>query len=362
MARLSILVPFALAGCGNVVGLGGSPTPLARIQVEVSGDPIPPAAHLRVALVWGAQWLPEPFCVLPPESAAAAAVIQAGCRDSFGFVPKRVAANIALAPGTPVTLELFDLPAADVMVGDVTARVAYGSLVVYDDRNDNGTLELRQGERVPPGSGPDAGIDLGDAGPVGPADVVCGASFLSMTRPDQRIAFREGDFNAAAAFYPRQGCPPPPRGFSVLAAGGFSEAAALAAILAGQLPPEDPQTCAEVGLDQSVVSIAISDPAAATQVACLPRGTNGIPRYRDPPAEAPDLTNRTWACAGLPDLGSPGQPSPGGVTQLVVSGPPTNACKSLTHYVLRGCDNDPNCASPEWDFTATPPSWWPCSH
>jgi hypothetical protein len=360
MARLSLAGLAALAACGDLMGFGGPPTPLAQVRVDVTGDPGPSVAHLRVALVWGAQWLPEPFCILPPESPAAAAAIAAGCPDSFGFVPKRVAANVAVTPGTTVTLDLFDLPAADVMVGDVTARVAYGSLVLYDDRNDNGTLELRQGERVPPGS--DAGIDSSDAGPLGPADVVYGASFVSMTMPDRRVAFREGDFNAAAAFYPRQGCPPPPAGFSILLAGGFTREAALAAILAGHLPAEDPQTCAQGVLAQMSVAIPVADPAAVAQVACLPRASNGITRYREPPAQPPDLAGRVWACAGLPDLGSPGGTPPASdPPQLVIAGPSQNACKSLTHYTLRGCDNDAKCAAPEWDRTASPPSWWPCS-
>jgi hypothetical protein len=360
MARLTVAVLVAVAGCGDLVGFGGAPTPLAQINVDVTGDPGPGVAHLRVALVWGGQWLPEPLCILPAESPAAAAAIAAGCPDSFGFVPKRVAANAAVTPGTPAAVGLFDLPAADVMVGDVTARVAYGSLVVYDDRNDNGTLDLRQGERVPPSS--DAGIDLADAGPAGPADVVYGASFVSMTRPDQRVAFREGDFNAAAAFYPRKGCPPPPKAFSILAAGGFTEEAALAAILLGQLPAEDPQTCAQSALDQVTVTISVADPADVAQVACLPRASNGVTRYREPPAQAPDLVGRVWACAGLPDLGGAGgAPAASGQRQLVIAGPSTNACKSLTHYTLRGCDNDATCAAPEWDRTASPPSWWPCS-
>ena len=46
--------------------------------------------------------------------------------------------------------------------------------------------------------------------------------------------------------------------------------------------------------------------------------------------------------------------------QLVVSGLPTDHCKGLTHYTLRGCREDVSCAVPDWDFTANRPSWWPC--
>ena len=138
-------------GCGKPVELGGPVTPLAKVHVQTSGD-LPPGSaadggsstpQLHVALVWGLQWLPEPFCVLPPESPEVAAVAATGCRDSFGFVPDRAGADAPLEPGVPATLSLINFPAADVMVGDLTARIAYASLVVYDDRNSNGTLDVR---------------------------------------------------------------------------------------------------------------------------------------------------------------------------------------------------------------------------
>src|SRR6185369_9462206 len=179
---------------------------------------------LRVALVWGAQWLTEPFCVLPAESPEAAAVIDAGCRDPFGFVPAAVSVGVPIDVDVPTTLTLVQLPSADVMVGDVTARVAYGSLVVFDDRDDSGTLELAMPQRAPSGGRQGRPPQGGTTS----ADVIYGASFLTMTVPDQRVAYREGAFDAASAFYPRAGCElPPPPGFSVLAAGGFSAAAGL---------------------------------------------------------------------------------------------------------------------------------------
>ena len=139
--------PLLVAACGELKGFDGEAPPLATFQVVFQGDlaPLRPAGvtdvhALRVALVWGAQWLTEPFCVLPAESAEAAAVIDAGCRDPFGFVPAAVSVGVPIAVDVPATLTLTQLPAADVMVGDVTARVAYGSLVVFDDRDDSGTL------------------------------------------------------------------------------------------------------------------------------------------------------------------------------------------------------------------------------
>jgi hypothetical protein len=178
-----------------------------------------------------------------------------------------------------------------------------------------------------------------------------------MTQPDQRLAVREGAFSAAAAFYPRGGCSAPPQGFSILSAGGFSMADAMAAVLRGELPQEDPASCAQAPLDAALVRIPLQSPAPLRQLACMPHNDGGSTRYREPSGTAPDLTERPWACVGLPSFG---EPPADGALQLVAAGLPTDACKSLTHWVLRGCEDDPACATPEWDQSATPPDWWPC--
>ncbi len=351
------LTALLLAGCGNVTGFGGAVPPLATIPVQTSGDfsavALPGAANpeLHIALVWGNQWLTEAFCIVPPDNQSVAAVVAAGCRDPFGFVPDRVAASVAVDPGVPATIELADLPGADVMVGDVTARVAYGSFVIYDDRDHDGTLTLSVPNRL-------GGRDM-----MGPPtmykpspDVVYGASFVTMTAPDTRLAYREGGFNEAAAFYPRRNCGDPPPAFSLVSAGGFSAADAIAATAAGMLPPEDPNTCHE-GPTTDGVTIAFQPPSAVHEVQCVERSTDSSIRYREPPADPPDMTKRTVACAKVPDFGTG---TANGAIQLVISGRSDDQCQSLTHYVLRGCRQDPSCAVPDWDITATPPSWWPC--
>jgi hypothetical protein len=347
----------ALGGCSDLSGFGGAAAPLATVQVHVSGDiasVAPPgsgAATLRVALVWGAQWLTEPLCILPPDDTSAATVIAAGCRDPFGFVPDRVAVDAPVAADGSAALDLFDLPAADVMVGGVTARVAYASVVVYDDRDGNGTLTLGRSNRL-------RGRD--DGPPQDPAmqtiDRVYAASFVTMTAPDRRLAFREGGFDKAAAFYPRSGCGDPLPSFSIVSAGGFSAQAAIAATLAGMLPPEDPAACSEQPIE-APVELTLQPPVPLHELACAERADDSSVRYREPPADAPDLSNRTFACVKVPDFGS-GKAT--GMLQLAISGRSDDSCVGLTHYVLRGCRNDATCNVPRWDITATPPSWWPC--
>ena len=359
-ATLAVAVLVA-TGCGDLKGLGGPAPPLVTFQVEATGDlgplrplGVPSDVSLQVALVWGAQWWAEPFCFLPPESPAVAAVIAAGCRNPFSFVPASVSASVPVTTGTPQPLSLYALPSTDLLVGTISSRVGYASLVFYDDRDGDGTLGLSTSHPTAGGGrGPDE-EDMPDS-----ADLIYGASFVTMTEPDQRVAFLQGAFDSTSAFYPRNGCAdPPPDGFSVLTTGGFSAAAGLAASAAGTLPAEDPTTCSTQTPDAALISIAAQSPGQVTEVSCVERSSDGSTRYRQPPADAPDFSRRVTACAHLPSFGGP---PPMDLIQLVVSGRPTDRCKGLTHYTLRGCREDVFCAVPDWDFTANPPAWWPCN-
>jgi hypothetical protein len=357
------LAMLLAAGCGKLEGFGGPAPPLATFNVVLHGE-LPTLGgsaagiqNVRVALVWGEQWLTEPFCVLPAESPEAAAVIDAGCRDPFGFVPATASVSVPIEVDVPTTLTLVQLPAADVLVGDVTARVAYGSLVVFNDIDDSGALELARPRRLPGRGSREPPPEPGDTS----LDFIYGASFVTMTAPDQRVGYREGGWNPASAFYPRAGCDPPPPGFSVLTAGGFSAATALASTLAGTLPPEDPSTCLAVQPpDGTTIEIDAQNSRDLQELLCDERTTDSSVRYREPPADAPDLATRTMACAHLPAFETGGGSPASGLIQLVISGRADDRCKSLTHYTLRGCREDVNCALPDWDFTANPPSWWPC--
>lgn len=347
---------LALAGCGELEGFGGEVPPLTTLQFQVTGDfesvRVPGATdeRLRVAVVWGAQWLPEPMCFLPPESSEVAAVLAAGCRDPIGFVPDRAADTVAIVPNKPGSISLFELPSADVMVGDVTSRIAYAALVVFDDRNGSERLELGRSRNF-----------IGDGGPAPPpeqpVDIVYGSSFVSMTEPDVRVVLREGGYNERAAFYPRSGCGTPAPGFSIAAAGGFTLEAAIAATLAGKLPPQDPATCRESTTEEAVVPVPLRAAAEVAETGCLGRRADSSVRYRQPPVDPLDLTNRVSACAKVPDFGTGEAAS---LVQWIVSSRSEERCKGMYHYVLRGCEEDATCALPEWDITATPPAWWPC--
>ena len=385
MAAVKRLTLLAVAACGNVQGFGGPVPPLASFTVEATGDLASVrlagdtgTPHLRLALVWGRQWLVEPMCIFPLDSRDDAtmvhALIDAGCRDPFGFVPAVVAANVDITPNVPTELDLFGLPGADVMVGDLTARVAYGSFVVYNDRTDpggnlDGTLTLAQPNR-PPQEGPPNQNNL----PTATADIVYGASMFAMTSPDQRVAYREGAFNAGGAFYPRAGCSDPPPGFSVLSASGFSFADAIQATIAGMLPQEDPASCTSQAPADATITISLERPSAhqttfngttyapdLSELRCSERITDATVRYREPdPQNMPDTTGRVSACVHHPSVGAPSD-----VIEWVVSGVMSSTtgvvedpCAGLTHYILKGCREGPECPTPDWEDA--PPTWWPC--
>lgn len=352
MATLRYGALLALAACGKLDGFGGPTPPLASFTVQVDGS-VPAGADLHVAFVWGRQWLVEPLCIVPidprDDAQKVMAVIAAGCRDPFGLVPALVDTNIAVEPGVPAELDLFTLPSADVMVGDLTARVAYASFVAYSDGNGNGLLDLASPNRPPEREGP------GNQLPTMTTDTVYGGSFVAMTRPDQRAAFREGAF-IQSGFYPRAGCGDPPPKFSVLAASGFTAQDALTATLAGTVPQEsDLSQCAQSSPADAVVEFALQNPPSrdVKELACTERLTDSTVRYREPPGDPLDLSNREWACVHYPSFGDPSD-----IIELVVTGTGDDACVGLTHYILKGCREGPTCGSPDWDDA--PPSWWPC--
>ncbi len=360
----------ALCACSKLEGFSGEVPPFATYTVEVDGDLTavrPPgdtgAPKLAVALLWGQQWLTEALCLegagpipIDPRDDASkvAPVLASGCRDPFGFVPLRVETNVPIELGVPASFDLIELPGADVLVGDLTARVAYGSLVVYDDRDGDGTLTLARPNRL----GSANGMMMNDPTPTVLADRIYGASFVTMTAPDQRVAYREGAF-VQAAFYPRAGCSDPPPAFSVAGAGGFTADAAIAATVAGTLPAEDPASCTEAAPTDATIEIAVQAPADVVELGCTENNDDSSVRYREPEADAPDFTNRTTACVHVPSFDTPSDTVELIVTGIV-TGTATDSCKGLTHYVLKGCRSDPNCALPDWDHSLAPPNWWPC--
>lgn len=403
-ALIAVAGVLAIAGCtAELTGLDADATPLAELQVRVTGDltALRPAdtltetPRLRLGLLWGAQVQADPFCLPLPGDVSMTAVRAAGCRDPFGFSTSRLGPSVPVELGQLTRLPLMDLPLADLLIGDLTARIAYASVVVYDDRNGNGVLDLWRATEFPSGDtmgpgkgGPGGGSMATDPAPVvEKLDLVYAASFVSMTQPDRRLAYREGGYDGLSFYYPRWGCPEPPKGFSIVGAGGFD----LIALITGlfkpgasgvTLPQMASESCSSTDLASGVLELALQLTPTFQDLICAQRvgsGMNsgmidsGSVTYREPPIKALPLNEVSWVCAPVAQGGSAGkggigqegsagstalgQPKPA-IVEMIVSGLP-GGCRSLTHYIPRGCSTDPYCDQPEWE-PAAPPAWWPC--
>jgi hypothetical protein len=338
-----LTVAIALAGCGELHGLGSEElTPLARIHVRVVGNidevlrPAPQPPQLRVTLLWGQPWLPDPSCIPPFENPQHAQLAASACGDPLGFrragfgfgFGVAVEPDAEVAPDGTAALDLFELPSS--LYGDRYSQIVYGTVLVYDDINGNHIAD---------------NVD----------DVIYGASFVSMSKPDTRIAFRHGDFDDRSAYYPRRGCPPPPEGFSIVSAGGFTLDSAIQAQLHGELPEQDPALCREDPIDTEI-ALDLRPPEEIGDITCLPR----TPQVFAPPPAMQPLETQLTACTSIPDRGT-------GLSfnrsQLLIGQafsftPFNQGCKFVQHILLKGCFDDPFCRMPDWDVS--PPPWWPC--
>lgn len=361
---LALLLVTLLVGCDQgVQSLADTATSVARISVRLTNDPAvyqakDPSAttaetmHMRIGVLWLGLPSVDVQCleayqaslgVGEPLDASMTAVVAAGCGDVFATAPGQVGPSVPVVPNQVATIEFLDLPSSNSLVGLPGNRVAYAGLVLFDDRNKSGVLELQQvalpssltgTEQMGPGGGGGEGGGGGGGGPgsgmggqVKPKkiDYIYGASFVSMIKPNTRLAYREGTWDLGKLFYPILGCAEPPIGFSWIDATGLPTKA----------------TCNYTTLPDRVVDLAAAPSETVTSVACRQRAAT----YLAPPKEWTPTT--PWACVDKNHLVFANDPGP---------------CKALTHIALKGCFNSATCKEPQWDMSEVPPKWWPCSN
>lgn len=357
MTRLHVLLGLLLLclgpSCdGQLQGLAAAPAPLQALRVRATGDlaAVRPAAdadlplRLRVGVVWGDVHQPDNFCIRHSPWAAlagqaplaqdpsAVAVAAAGCRDILSFTPADVGPSVPVTLQQLARIDFFDLPIANLLVGPPEGRVGYATVVLYDDRDGNGSLELPR-PASPSGDGPAGGNGGPVGGPQGGAgkggskarlqDAVYAASWVTMAQPHQRLAYREGNFDHLELFYPMIGCAPPPQGFSLVSVQGLPTAA----------------QCSSQRLSDAVVELSVQPTSAVLEAVCSQRNS----RWRQA-RDNQDLS-QPWVCLNA--------------NELVIADPP-GGCKGIAKWSLRGCRQDPDCDTPEWDISAYPPDWWPC--
>jgi hypothetical protein len=312
-------VVAGVAGCGQSVhdlNLPGQPLVVVGGHVDVAGLTRPhPAAPLLGALIWASVPAVNPLCVEISDPQIAPA-----CPDPFGVFTGDIELSAPVDGDGNFDLPLFHLPSANVSVGDNTTRIAYGTLVVVEDVDGDGQLTF-----VSPPSG-----DRHDAPAPEPTDPdrIVAATFSNLHADQQRIVFREGGFVTGSFFYPSPGCGTPPPGFSLMTAAPYIDATDAAG------------PCAETPLDTRLEIPPLS-PDEGLALEC--QAVQAQATVRQPDNDAPP---GTWSpvCFG---------------TNILAAVYP-GICPFLRSYALAGCQQDPMCASPEWNITAAPPSWWPC--
>ena len=144
----------------------------------------------------------------------------------------------------------------------------------------------------------------------------------------------------------------------VLAAGGFTAEAALAALLGGELPPEDPATCARVRARRD--DHRDRRTRAGGRAGGRVRGARGRQQRPLPRAAAQRARPRGPRLWRAPTCRHSIREAPASARPRMSSSsssrraPPT-AARALTHYVLRGCVEDVTARSPSGTSRPTRP-------
>ena len=402
-----------VVGCGELAAAVDVAPALVTLRGQLVGAVPAERAHgvagavdLRVGLVWADDLDRDAFCIdhgrnpllslLPPgrggrgggpdAEVVLTAAADVGCADSFRFVPSRVAASAAIPakPGASFSLELPYLPAADDLWGMGFDRVVYGSVVVWDDVDGSGTLEIIRakifgrptddggeergddGDRRRRGEGTDSGAIFHPVVDPTDRDVVHGASFVTLAEPHTRVVFREGAFDTAPQYYPAPRCDPPPVGFSLMTVRG------------NPLAPN----CEYQPLEGARIDVAVRPAAELESVACgLPRSVSGVPpslqpvlpnglatdclrhfEWVDDPVLRARLEDEQDASCAISCVGQ---------TEMAIADKRA-ACPGVLHFDLCADRKEGACADEEdaagtlaelpWmdDRTTPHPDWWTC--
>lgn len=138
-APLIGIMAWLIAGCGDVFDPDQHGTPLWTIQCKVNDlENATTPAHMRVAFIWS--------------RTPGGGHVTIGDRGKMVMAGMaRIAQDLSLVPQFPAsfTIDLFDMPPETAMHPGEEFRqewagldVAYAELVVYDDLNENGKLDM----------------------------------------------------------------------------------------------------------------------------------------------------------------------------------------------------------------------------
>lgn len=311
------------AACGQVSELGTEPEALLHVRGRLT-RPIPtPAAgfiSLRAGLVWAGVPVFVPFCFEYGENPlkplqVPTEVAEVGCRNPFLVAPGALGPSVAISPDElGFEIPITQLPSAEVLIGPLQGRVGYASIVVFDDVDQDGQLDLSRG----------CGR-FGDSGRG--RETIYASSFAELTERQTRLTYVEGGFDQDSFFYPHPQCRSlPGEGFSIWDVDGIFES---------------DSRCQVHGMDHEVeLSPRIS--ADLRHLSCVQRDRQTFPR--PPPRNELD-EELIWECTKEGALATTD---------------PTCPCPEIRLHTLVGCYDELECETPDWDRRDTPPDWWPC--
>lgn len=351
LAAASLLLGL---GCAPATGLGVEQPLLAEVKGTLVGNLLALGPRTRVGLVWTGVPVFVPYCHeygYTPLDRERAVTTEAelGCRSPFAVVPSVVGPSVPLEStgDGSFTIPLRQVPPASVMVGEPGRRVAYASVVLFIDDDGDGELDLGRpctgGGGGPPVGQTDAGVGVDAAATTedgrGSGEVIMGATFSALTRPQLRVTYVEGALDQSSYWYP------PPAGCRSFPSAGFS-----AWRLGSSLDPT--ATCEVARLEDTTIGISVAERDSLGDVNGLrcPQGARQtFPRElsaRTAESLAESIDRYSMSC--LDD----------GTVVLVDK---RCACREVRTYPLAGCRDEVDCPVPEWDLRASPPPWWPCA-
>ena len=290
----SVLVTLTLfvAACGDLDTAAGPQDPVFVVAGRLEGDSLPaPVGEYRAA----AQWLSFGS---GPEIACYSGDAPNNCSGAL-LQTRRTQLGLSLAPTIRgFELALFELVPEDRLLIHEDARLALGSIVIYDDRDQSGGPT--SGDRVAAGSAFDRQISL--------------------------LVYREGDLHPFFRFFEVAfGCPPPPQGYSVM------------------------RVDQGIGCRLSTITAVIATVRSRVSTAFARCGGDAI-RLVDPPDErAVFITaEENLLCLG------------GNRARVYLDqGDECDPYRPVRVHALVGCKPGflfPTC----WDDRAAPPQGWPC--
>jgi hypothetical protein len=334
--RCELVIGVSVIGaiaCGEGVhDLSIESAPIVILRGHVDLDRLErtrPEAPLLGGLLWAGLPRINPVCL-----STDAPALLAACPDPYGVFFGSIDRMTTVDEHGDFEVPIWALPDPKIAIGDEATRIAYGALVVAEDLDGDGRFFMPPLRMIAEGgiTGGGGAYECLDDGrrprppPIQP-DLIVAASFATLRSEQTRVTFREGDFVEASKFYPAPGCDAPLPGFSYFTMPALGESGACTS-----RAPDEP------------LDIAPLAAAERPGVMCRPLGQS--PGSARPEESCPPPEGDTPVCLSR---------------ELLVSLRTSFSCPEMTIYSLKGCDTDPYCTNPEWDDTATPPTWWPCS-